>query len=236
VPQSSSISKFSFDATSSVSKKSDNLPVQPHPDDLAEQATEQAQQAVSAAQDSTSTASATSAGVFATQLENATSHEQPAVKAPTKTGKKAAKLAAAGLIVVAMAGMVVYHNIPGVSVKLASTRAGFAAAMPGYTPSGFSLSDSIKSAPGQVVLNYISNSDSRNYQLTQQPSDWNSQSLLDNFVKPTNQPYQTQFSAGKTVYTYGKAQATWVSNGVWYQIKGDSSLSSTQLLHIIDSL
>lgn len=93
----------------------------------------------------------------------------------------------------------------------------------------------IQYGEGAVTLSYQSNSDDRNFQIVQKSSDWNSQSLLENFVSD-KEPYQTFQDKGRTIYIYGKSSATWVSGGVWYQIEGESDLSSDQLLRIVSSL
>ena len=60
--------------------------------------------------------------------------------------------------------------------------------------------------------------------------------LLDNYVSVSNRDYQTKEEKGRTVYIYDDSNATWVDGGIWYQIEGDSSLSSDQLLNIVASM
>jgi hypothetical protein len=231
IAQSTSISRFGAATGPKVDKKVQHLPVQPHPDlsDLPKQTTTAVNQAAAPS------SSPTSSQLFADQLQTATSHQQQPVK-KNKSLKNGTKIAMVSVLVLAIGGFVGFQSFPNVAVKLATSKAGFGATIPGYIPAGFGLSDSVKSAPGLVVLSYHSNSDNRSYQLTQQPSDWNSQSLLNNFVIPSGKQYQTVQNAGKTIYVYEGASATWVSNGIWYQLKGDSSLSSQQLMQIINSL
>jgi hypothetical protein len=140
------------------------------------------------------------------------------------------------LVVLSVGGFVASRYLPQMAVKVAATRAGVDAKLPTYQPSGFSLSGPVTYSPGQITLLYSSNSDERSFQLTQKKSDWTSQSLLDNFIVSANHRYQTFQDKGKTIYIYDGNNATWVSGGVWYQIEGESSLSSDQLLRVISGL
>lgn len=135
-----------------------------------------------------------------------------------------------------LAGFVAYQNAPNISMRIAANRAGFAATMPRYQPSGFGLKGPIEYGPGQVTLNFKSNSDQRNFHVTQKVSNWSSEALLSNFLLANNKQYQTYQDNGRTIYIYDGSSATWVSGGVWYQVEGNSSLNSDQLIHIADSI
>ncbi|MEO8784809.1 MAG: hypothetical protein ABI221_00545 [Candidatus Saccharimonadales bacterium] len=230
VPRSSAVQRFSFSSSpgiSAIDKRVEHLPVQPHPE------------AALASQQATNAARPTAAAnAFAKELQTSTSHRQPK---PTKAGAKAVKLSMASLVVVVLGGFLAYHNLPGLSLHLADAKAGITASLPNYTPAGFHINRSIEAIPGQVTVGFQSNTDNRSYQVTQTQSDWTSSNLLDSFVKPTYGKYQTIQNAGKTIYLDGSAtssstNATWVSNGLWYQVKGQANLSNGQLLNIINSL
>jgi len=183
---------------------------------------------------------------FANAVQNAKSHEQPKIKKVTRRHKAARKLGistktlnmTAGLAsLVIIAGYIAYQNLPNLSLRVAAARAGVHASLPGYHPAGFALSGPIKYQTGSVVLSYKSNSqDSRNFQVTQSTSDWNSDSLVQNFVATNHRGYQSYQDNGKTIYIYEGNNATWVDGGVWYQIEGNASLNSDQLLRIAKSL
>ncbi len=183
--------------------------------------------------------------LFESALTKATSHQQPAPKTKhrrSKTAKKlglsrrATNIGATALIVLALGGFIAYQNLASISMHMAVAKAGVHATLPGYRPAGFALSHNFQTAPGQVVISFKSHSDDRNFKLSQSTSDWNSQTLLDNYVATTDEHYQ-QISQGngQTVFLYGDANATWVNGGVWYKIEGNSSLSSDQLLKIANS-
>lgn len=141
-----------------------------------------------------------------------------------------------GLAALLLTGFFVYQNIPNLSMRVASTRAGFSAQLPGYKPAGFSQEKLVSYAPGKVTVSFRSNSDERQFQLTQQSSNWNSQALADNYLAKADKQYQTFQASGKTIYIYDNSSATWVNGGVWYQIEGQSDLSSDQLLKIANSI
>ena len=178
-------------------------------------------------------------------LRHATAHEanHPFAKKPKrrlshKLGFKrhTANLAIGGLAILLLAGFFAYQNIPSLSMQVASTRAGFEAQQPSYQPPGFTQDNLVTYSPGKVTISFHSNSDDRQFRLTQQVSNWNSQALASNYLADKNKDYQTYQAGGKTVYIYDNANATWVNGGVWYQIEGQSSLTSEQLLKIANSI
>lgn len=185
------------------------------------------------------------ASILANGLAAANSHTQPKLKKPSAYHRTARRmhirpriLAASGgaLVALVVAGFFAYNNVPNVAMKVAATRAGFSASLPTYQPAGFSLRNPIAYNPGQVSLQYNSNSDNRNFSVIQRASAWNSEALLDNVILTGKKSYQTYQANGRTIYIYDGNNATWVDGGVWYQIEGNSNLSSDQLLKIANSL
>lgn len=194
-----------------------------------------------------------SAGTDRVSLEqavhNATSHQQHKLKKVTKhhhvTHKAAHKLrvspravhvAAGFAAAVLIGGYFIYQNIPNLAMKVAATRAGITASLPGYRPAGFALKGGIEYSTGQIKVSYKSNSDDRFFNLVQKASDWTDQALRDNFVAGTKRAYQIFESNGKTIYIFDDSSATWVEKGVWYQIQGNSALSSDQLVRLATSI
>lgn len=178
-------------------------------------------------------------------LKHARAHEanQPFAKKPKKRlahklgfKRRTANMAMGALAALLLVGFFVYQNIPNLSMRLASNRAGFNAQLPDYQPSGFSQDNLVTYSPGKVSVSFHSNSDDRRFNLTQQVSNWNSEALADNYLAANDKPYQTYQEQGKTIYIYDNSSATWVNGGVWYQIEGKSSLTSDQLLKIASSI
>ncbi len=128
-----------------------------------------------------------------------------------------------------------YINMPNLSVRVASTRAGVAASYPEYRPDGYSFAGPVAYSPGEVTLKFKSNTNSQGFDVKQRTSNWDSQAVLDNVVAKESDSYLTYSEQGLTVYTYGK-KAAWVNGGVLYTIDGDAPLSSEQILRIAASL
>ncbi len=172
---------------------------------------------------------------FEKAMHGATSHLETFVP-NTKTKARKLLISGAAVVSVIVCGFLAFQMIPAIKVKFAGTRAGFSASLPSYSPAGFGLSGNIASSSGEVTLTYKSRTDDKNYKLSQTPSNWTSQALLNNFVIPANKPYQTYEDQGKTVYIYDNSNATWVDGGVWYKLEGNASLTSDQLLRIANGV
>jgi len=156
-------------------------------------------------------------------------------KKARRVGSRALRWGSAGLAGFLLLGFIGYMNITNINMQLASARAGFAASMPNYLPSGYRVSGPISFKPGQVTISFNSNTDQRNYKLTQEVSQWNSASLQENFLTSRNKQFETTQDAGRTIYLYDNGNATWVNAGVWYQIESNA-LSTDQLVKIASSL
>jgi hypothetical protein len=192
------------------------------------------------------TATAVKTNPLVSGLANAQSHEQPKTKRPRAHARLAKRLRvspriiSAGSLVLAVlliGGFFAYQNIPNLTMRLASARAGMHGTLPAYQPAGFALSNAISYKPGQITIGYKSNSDSRNFKITQDASSWNSETLVENYeALKENSSYLAVPNKGKTVYIYNGSNATWVDGGIWYRIEGDSKLNSDQLLSLANSL
>lgn len=178
-------------------------------------------------------------------LDDATSHKQPRAKKTSRRHRLSHKLrvstrtvnvAAASMAVLLLVGFVAYQNVPNLSMRVATARAGVNGTLPGYQPAGFGLAGPIQYQNGQIVLNYASRSDQRQFTVRQKTTQWNSDTLLDNFIASNQKTYQTFQDSGKTIYIYDDDSATWVDGGVWYQIEGNSALSNDQLLRMAASM
>jgi len=149
---------------------------------------------------------------------------------------KARSVFASAALVVVVMGYVTYLNIPNLSLKIAASRAGIDATLPGYKPSGFAMSGPIHYSKGLVTLNFSSNTDERAFAIAERASSWDSESLLANFVQKETPNYVTFQDKGLTIYIFDGSNATWVDGGIWYTINGESQLNSDQLLKIAASM
>lgn len=173
-------------------------------------------------------------------LRNAQSHTQAfdnkkSGKKPKKT-RKLVSYGAGALAAVLLIAFIGYQNIPNLSVRYASTRSGVQASLPDYKPAGFSMSHKVQYNPGQITVNFASNSDDRNFTITQRESSWNSDALLSSYVTAQSDQVQKYEDKGRTIFLYGNSNATWVNGGVWYEVSGDSQLNSDQLIRIASSM
>lgn len=149
---------------------------------------------------------------------------------------KALSLSAGVLAVVILAGFFAMQNVPNISMRVAAARAGFDARLPGYKPAGFSFNGPINYSPGQVTVTFSANSDDRQYDFVQKNSNWNSDALLANFIVEEDKTYQTYQDRGRTLYIYDGSNATWIDDGIWYQVEGNSGMTTDQLIRIASSI
>ncbi len=160
-------------------------------------------------------------------------------KKKSSLGKKGAK---AATVTLTMAGLLLLGayvwqvNYPNLALKVASSKAGINASIPGYLPSGWQVSNNISSSPGTISYQ-ISSADGRaSATVNQSKTDWDSQALAENYVSNKSDKYLSLQAAGLTIYVYGN-QASWVNNGTWYRIEGDNTnLSQDQLIRMATSL
>lgn len=180
--------------------------------------------------------------IFERALQRATTHTQPApskhelkkARKPSRTHRLASITATLAAIVV-LTGFIAYQNSAAITMKVASSRAGISAHLPGYKPAGFGVSRFTYSS-GSVAVKFNSHSDNRSYQITQTTSNWDSSALVNEYVANISPKYNSFQDAGRTIYTYGQNNATWVSNGIWYNVVSNGGLSSRELLSLAQSL
>jgi hypothetical protein len=176
----------------------------------------------------------TTAELLEKALQRATAHEQAAPKRKANR-KKVASLAGGAALVVLLVGVVFNQNLPQLQLQAASARAGFDAQLPEYQPPGYSVGK-LRYSEGAVATSFQSNSDGRNYTLTQKRTTWDSNALRDLFVVGQDSNYQVAETLGHTVYLYGNRNATWIKGDIIYQIQSDGTLSDRQLLELASSL
>jgi hypothetical protein len=181
--------------------------------------------------------------VFEDRLFSANSHlQKPVAKAkkkrsinlPTvKISPKILSVTAAAFAILLLGGFFAYQNVPAVSMRVAANEAGFMGKLPKSIPAGYAFDGPVQAEPANITLVYSSNSDDRQFVITQKPTNWSSEGLLTNYLVDSKFRYQSYKDKGLTVYIYNGSNATWVDKGVWFSVKGDDgSLSAEQLLDI----
>ncbi|HSX29205.1 MAG TPA: DUF4367 domain-containing protein [Candidatus Saccharimonadales bacterium] len=177
-----------------------------------------------------------SADIFEVSMHRATSHTQPAHKLKPKRYRRLINTFAGVAALLVLAGFISYLNMPQLELHVASVQAGFHASLPNYRPTGYALTGGIQRIGGTVSLTFRSGTSG--YTITQQASDWNSQTLLDNTLA-LNGEHETVQRNGQTIYIYGKndgTNAAWVNGGVRYDLTGNATLSKEDIADIATSL
>ncbi len=127
-------------------------------------------------------------------------------------------------------------NVPNISLKVAAMQSGIEASYPTYVPRDFNLSD-ITSENGRITLNFKNGSTGDAFTLVEEKSSWDSNALLNNFVRETYGDNYTMIrEQGLTLYISG-SNASWVNGGVVYKLKTTSgTLTKKQIKSIAVSL
>ncbi|HEX4662310.1 MAG TPA: hypothetical protein VH144_01715 [Candidatus Saccharimonadales bacterium] len=163
-------------------------------------------------------------------------HTTGRFKAFMQRQPRVASVATVTLALLILGGYITYVNLPNLSVRVAAAQAGINASYPQYQPDGYSLNGPVAYAPGEVTLNFQSNSNNeQDYTIKQRASSWDSQAVLDNYVSKETGTYLTYSERGLTVYTYG-SKAAWVNGGILYTLNGNAPLNSDQILKIASSM
>ncbi|HEU5187947.1 MAG TPA: hypothetical protein VFT87_05610 [Candidatus Saccharimonadales bacterium] len=163
------------------------------------------------------------------------STEKPPKKSFFARRPRMASVLASTLSLLILGGYFTYINLSNISMRVASTRAGVNAEFPNYQPSGYGISGPITYAPGEVSIHYKSNTNDNGFTLTQKTANWDSQAVLDNYVRKQSNTYLTFQERGITVYTFNN-KAAWANGGLFYTVEGDANLSSEQVLRLASSL
>lgn len=144
---------------------------------------------------------------------------------------------ASGFAAVALfAGYMTYLNIPDISVRVAASQAGINATYPDYKPDGYKLNGPVAFSKGEVSLDFKSNVSDSSYKIHQTASSWDSNALLENYVKnKSNNIYSVSREKGITVYTFNNGEAAWVDGGILYTLSGNAELSPDQIRKIATS-
>ena len=124
-------------------------------------------------------------------------------------------------------------SMPDISAKVAAAQNG--ASYPSFVPRDF-IASSASFQKNTFSLEFVGPNKTR-FTLDQEKLPWDSNALLNNYVKPTwGEQYDTIREQGLTIYMY-QSNAAWVNGGTVYKLNTTSgSLSKKQLKNIITSL
>ena len=120
------------------------------------------------------------------------------------------------------------------SLQVAATQSGINAKYPSYIPRGYEVSN-VTSSSGKVLMQF--KSDEGEFTLTEENSTWDSEALLNNYVKSAHgNDYSVIREQGLTLYT-GSEWGAWVNGGMLYKLTITSgSLTKKQIKTIATSL
>ncbi|HSW85042.1 MAG TPA: hypothetical protein VLF79_00305 [Candidatus Saccharimonadales bacterium] len=177
----------------------------------------------------------TTAALLEQAIANSTSHAQPPPPVSKRHTKRQMGIGAGISLVAVMFAILISQNLSSIKLQVASSKAGFHASIPHYQPAGFSLAH-LDYASGSVSMQFQSNSDQRHFTISQQPTNWTSEDLRNNFVVSTSANFQTLENQNRTIYIYGQGNTTWVNGGLWYILHSDGSLGNRQLMNIATSI
>ena len=124
-------------------------------------------------------------------------------------------------------------SMPDISAKVAAAQNG--ASYPSFVPRDFTAR-SASFQKNTFSLEFVG-PDKTRFTIDQEKLPWDSNALLNNYVKPTwGEQYDTIREQGLTIYMY-QSNAAWVNGGTVYKLNTTSgSLSKKQLKNIITSL
>jgi hypothetical protein len=161
----------------------------------------------------------------------------PAPKAPEqKRHTGIVSLVISGIVILLIGGAVLlYFFVPSVSLWVANSRADVGAVLPTYAPLDYRVEGTVESSPGYVNINYKSPGTGASYSLSFANSNWDSNGVVENKVKPVSNNYQTLSQKGLTIFRY-KDHAVWVNGGILYTITDGDKLTNEQILKIVDGI
>lgn len=220
--------------TTPVQKAQTETPM-PHP--IVERAHQKHAQKkeVATLQQPTLTASVLKQAAIDDAMAKAPKHHAKQHKQSTKS-KRFFGIASAFAALVLFAGYLTYLNVPDLSVRVAAAQAGIDASYPSYQPDGYKLNGPVAFSDGEVRMQFAATTGDGDFTLKQSRSSWDSNALLENYVKDrSDNSYTTSQEKGITVYNFG-GNAAWVSGGILYTIDGDAPLSPDQIRKIATSV
>lgn len=163
-------------------------------------------------------------------------HKETKKKSLLSRHPRLLNIASASLALVLLGGYLTYVNLPSLSVRVAAAQAGINASYPEYHPDGYSLNGAVAYKDGEVSMKFAANGGPQNFTITQTKSSYDSEAVLDNYVKPkVGENYIPFTERGLKIYAYG-GNAAWVNGGILYTIDGDAPLSNSQIGNIAKSL
>lgn len=150
-----------------------------------------------------------------------------------KARRHALSMSAGLFALLLIAAFSAYQNSPGLQVKIAGLRAGISTAAPNFAESGFAY-NGVTAEQSRLIIGL--NDNGKEYQLSKEKTNWSSQEMIDHISsidETGHSNYSVYTTGGYTVYKFGTNQATWIKDGIWYQVNGLENLSDTQIQALV---
>ncbi|MBQ9020137.1 DUF4367 domain-containing protein, partial [Candidatus Saccharibacteria bacterium] len=131
-------------------------------------------------------------------------------------------------------GYFVSINMPSISVHVAAMQTGIEAAYPSYIPREYQLSG-VSTQDGNIVINFTGD-EGKKFNITEEKTSWDSNALLNNYVKENWDDYDTIREQGITIYVHD-SNAAWINGSTFYRIVNlNGILTKKQIKNIATSL
>ena len=171
--------------------------------------------------------------MFAMKEETKPKSAPIAIKKPKVSKKHLIFAVASSICCMGVLYATLKFSMPDISAKVAAAQNG--ASYPSFVPRDFTAR-SASFQKNTFSLEFVG-PDKTRFTLDQEKLPWDSNALLNNYVKPTwGEQYDTIREQGLTIYMY-QSNAAWVNGGTVYKLNTTSgSLSKKQLKNIITSL
>jgi len=193
-------------------------------------------------------APARSMDIFQRAIDQATAHQQKPVdpkrvaKATKQHAHRSARpkqhrlrvILSITIVVLLLAGVMGYQYRGAITLRFADTAAGFHAQLPEQIPSGYTASKYTYAA-GTITTEYVRSGTNRHFSLSQTSSKLTDNQLQQSIRTSTPQ-YDTLQKNGHTMYIYGSNNASWLADGMLFEIISDGNLSTSDLVQIASSL
>ena len=123
-------------------------------------------------------------------------------------------------------------NMPDISLRVAAMQTGIDASYPGYVPRNYKLSG-VVSENSKIILDFKNSSTDEAFTITEEKSSWDSNALLNNYIKPTYDANYTSIrEQGLTIFI-SDSNAAWVNGGTIYKIIAKNNVLSTKQIRSI---
>ncbi len=169
--------------------------------------------------------------------EDQSAHEPRAAKRRGRSKRRLAFMTAVPVMLLAIGIIMIVkdHAYTRLQLALASASAGFRTTEPGYVPAGYNVGQ-LNYKKDVFASTFTDKTNGKTYTLTEKKVGGNGQVLLETYVAITYPHYQSVSRSGQTIYLYGNGTASWVKNGIWYQVTSHGSLNNFQLINVADSI